>query len=77
VLWRFDSLNLAGGLLSYGKPASLADPVPAVVSGSTICGRGPNCASDVMGQVQTLRSGAKLQRVPRIRAFDRASALLS
>jgi hypothetical protein len=65
VLWRFDSLNLAGGLLSCGQLASLADPVPAVVSGSTSCGRGPNCGSDVMGHSRTnAAQRARHQREP-------------
>jgi hypothetical protein len=49
-VWRLRAVALC---FPMGSQPSLADPVPAVVSGSTSCGRGPNYGSDVMGQERT------------------------
>src|SRR5215471_17634931 len=49
--------------------ASSTYPVPAIMSGSTSCGHGPNCENDVMGQQRLMQRSKRASMVTYCRPF--------
>jgi hypothetical protein len=47
--------SLCKNTFSHSLSPDSAYPVRAIMSGSTSCGRGPNCEADVMGLFRTYR----------------------